>query len=77
MTFRLSAGKLCAGLLVALFLTSAASADDVTYKVVKNAHEEQYSLWPAYKEIPPGWVEVGVSGSKQDCLDYIQQQQQQ
>ena len=70
-------GKLCAGLLVALFLTSAAGADDVTYKVVKNAQAEQYSLWPANNELPPGWVEVGVSGSRQDCLDYIQQQQQQ
>ena len=77
MTFKLSAGRLCAGLLVALFLTSAASADDVIYKVVKNANAEQYSLWLASNELPPGWLEVGVSGTRQDCLDYIQQQQQQ
>ncbi len=45
--------------------------DNETYKVVQN-HEEQYSIWPAYKEAPGGWREVGKSGSKQECLDYIQ-----
>ena len=35
-------------------------------------HEEQYSIWPSYKEAPLGWNEVGMSGSKQECLDYIQ-----
>jgi uncharacterized protein YbdZ (MbtH family) len=77
MTFKPSAGKLCAGLLVALLLTSAASADDVIYRVVKNMNAEQYSVWPANMELPLGWGDVGVSGSRQDCLDYIQQQQQQ
>jgi MbtH protein len=32
-------------------------------KVVVN-HEEQYSIWPADREIPRGWNEVGFSGSK-------------
>lgn len=45
--------------------------DDTEYKVVQN-HEEQFSLWPSYKEPPSGWKEVGKSGSKQECLDYIQ-----
>ena len=35
-------------------------------------HEEQYSIWPSYKEAPAGWREVGMSGNKQECLDYIQ-----
>jgi MbtH protein len=34
-------------------------------------HEEQYSIWPDYKEIPLGWNDVGVAGSKDDCLKYI------
>jgi MbtH protein len=34
-------------------------------------HEEQYSIWPNYKEIPNGWKAVGKSGTKPDCLAYI------
>lgn len=45
--------------------------DDVsTYRVVIN-HEEQYSIWRADMDIPLGWHEVGKSGSKAECLDYI------
>ncbi|MGH3870457.1 MAG: MbtH family protein [Pseudonocardiaceae bacterium] len=34
-------------------------------------HEEQYSIWPTGREIPAGWREFGVSGSKSDCLAHI------
>ena len=44
--------------------------DTRIYNVVVN-HEEQYSIWPDYKEIPLGWRAVGKSGQKQECLDYI------
>ena len=44
--------------------------DTTTYKVVVN-HEEQYSIYPDYKENPLGWKDVGKSGTKQECLDYI------
>jgi MbtH protein len=44
--------------------------DDVVYKVVLN-HEEQYSIWPADRENPPGWREDGVRGGKQHCLEHI------
>lgn len=40
------------------------------YTVVIN-HEEQYSIWPEYKDIPAGWKAVGKVGPKQVCLDYI------
>lgn len=46
--------------------------DGETYKVVQN-HEEQYSIWPSYKEPPAGWREVGMTGKKQECLDYIRE----
>jgi uncharacterized protein YbdZ (MbtH family) len=46
--------------------------DTTTYKVVMN-HEEQYSIWPADRENPLGWQEVGKSGPKAECLAYIQQ----
>jgi len=46
--------------------------DTTIYKVVVN-HEEQYSIWPAERENPLGWRDVGKSGRKQTCLDYIQE----
>lgn len=46
--------------------------DDREYSVVIN-HEEQYSIWPADRELPLGWHEVGKTGKKQDCLDYIEE----
>lgn len=46
--------------------------DNTLYAVVVNG-EEQYSIWPDYKDIPPGWRAVGTRGSKQACLDYIQE----
>jgi len=46
--------------------------DDVTFTVVVN-HEEQYSIWPTFKDIPSGWTAVGVTGSKKECLDHIEQ----
>jgi uncharacterized protein YbdZ (MbtH family) len=47
--------------------------DDTTiYKVVVN-HEEQYSLWPADRENPLGWRDAGKSGSKADCLAYVEE----
>jgi uncharacterized protein YbdZ (MbtH family) len=52
---------------------SETDRDDTTvYKVVVN-HEEQYSIWPNYKEIPRGWQDVGKSGLKSECLDYIKE----
>lgn len=45
--------------------------NEMTYKVVIN-HEEQYSIWPAERELPLGWNAVGQEGSKQTCLDYIE-----
>jgi MbtH protein len=44
--------------------------EDAVFRVVIN-HEEQYSIWPDYREIPSGWRAVGKSGSKAECLAYI------
>lgn len=46
--------------------------DTTVYKVVIN-HEEQYSIWPEDRENPLGWNDVGKSGNKQECLDYIEE----
>lgn len=40
------------------------------YKVVVNS-EEQYSIWLKQKETPAGWTDTGRSGTKSECLDYI------
>ena len=45
--------------------------DTTTYKVVVN-HEEQYSIWDASRENPLGWRDAGKSGTKQDCLEYVE-----
>lgn len=42
------------------------------YKVVVN-HEEQYSIWPIDRELPLGWQAAGKEGSKQECLEYIEE----
>jgi MbtH protein len=45
--------------------------DDTTvYKVVVN-HEEQYSIWPAARDNPPGWRDAGKQGRKAECLTHI------
>ena len=46
-------------------------SEETTFRVVVNA-EEQYSIWPDYKEIPRGWTDVGKQGNKKECHDYIE-----
>ncbi len=46
--------------------------DTTIYKVVIN-HEEQYSIWPADRENPRGWNDVGKVGLKAECLSYIKE----
>jgi MbtH protein len=45
---------------------------DRELKVVVN-HEEQYSIWPADRELPLGWTEAGKQGTKAECLAYIEE----
>jgi uncharacterized protein YbdZ (MbtH family) len=34
--------------------------------------EEQYSLWPAFAEVPAGWrVALGAAG-RQECLQFVE-----
>jgi MbtH protein len=51
---------------------STDEAEDMTiYQVVVN-HEEQYSIWPADRELPLGWSTVGVKGLKPVCLEWVE-----
>lgn len=51
-------------------MNSKANSDEVVYDVVVNL-EEQYSIWPVYKELPLGWSAVGKRGVKSECLEFI------
>ena len=50
---------------------SNANDDQTIYQVVTNS-EEQYSIWPADREVPREWVFAGRSGIKSECMAYIQ-----
>ena len=44
--------------------------DTAEYLVLVN-EEKQYSLWPAFKEVPLGWTAVGPRGKRRECLNWI------
>ncbi|WP_326824282.1 MbtH family NRPS accessory protein [Streptosporangium sp. NBC_01639] len=44
----------------------------MSFLVVLN-DEEQYSLWPAGRELPGGWRAEGFAGERDDCLAHIDQ----
>ncbi|HYG60345.1 MAG TPA: MbtH family protein [Symbiobacteriaceae bacterium] len=46
--------------------------DTTIYQVVVN-HEEQYSIWPADRELPLGWNGAGKQGTKAECLEWIKE----
>lgn len=35
--------------------------------------EQQYSLWPAFADIPAGWQVVFGESTRSDCLAYVEQ----
>lgn len=51
-------------------MESESPEDTMIYRVVVN-HEEQYSIWPAYRDTPSGWRDGGQTGRKAQCLAYI------
>ena len=53
-------------------MTKENEPESIIYKVVIN-HEEQYSIWPADRENPPGWKDGGKKGTKAECLAYIEE----
>ena len=46
--------------------------EDRVFRVVAN-DEEQYSLWPADRELPAGWYATGPAGPATDCLAHIEE----
>jgi len=45
---------------------------DTTLFVIVMNGEEQYSVWPADRELPDGWSAVGAPGAKEHCLEEIE-----
>lgn len=35
-------------------------------------HEGQFSLWPAFVDVPAGWTIVHGPDSRQSCLDHVE-----
>ncbi len=44
---------------------------DGRFQVLRNA-EGQYSLWPAFAEVPAGWTVAHPEDTRQACLDHIE-----
>jgi MFS transporter, DHA3 family, macrolide efflux protein len=42
------------------------------FRVVVN-DEPRYALWPLHKRDAPGWRDTGVSGTREECLAYVDQ----
>ncbi len=45
--------------------------EDTRVYVVLINDEEQYSLWPRNQDVPAGWRSVDISGSKEECMKYV------
>lgn len=45
---------------------------DTTFQVVVN-DQDQYSIWFADRDLPTGWTADGTTGTKQECLQHIEQ----
>ncbi|MEU6074075.1 MbtH family NRPS accessory protein [Micromonospora sp. NPDC047074] len=46
------------------------STDERAYRVVVN-DEEQYSIWLGDRELPLGWRAEGTEGTREECLQRI------
>lgn len=53
-------------------MTNPFDDPDGRYFALRN-EEGQYSLWPAFVEIPAGWAIAHPEDTHQVCLDYINQ----
>jgi MbtH protein len=47
--------------------------EGAAFQVTFNA-EEQYSIWPSDQKLPAGWFPTGSSGTKAECLAFIETQ---
>ncbi len=53
-------------------MTNPFEDENADYLVLRN-DEQQYSLWPSFREIPAGWNAVGPRGGRKECLNWIEE----
>lgn len=46
-------------------------AQDMRPHMVVVNDEEQYSIWPAGRDLPAGWRRDGFTGTENECLAHI------
>lgn len=51
-------------------MTNPFEDENGEYLVLVN-HEGQYSLWPAFLDVPAGWTVTGPRGKRSACLTWI------
>ncbi|MDR3082688.1 MAG: MbtH family protein [Streptomyces sp.] len=51
-------------------MTNPFDNEEATFLVLVN-DEGQYSLWPAFAEIPEGWASEHGEATRQECLAFI------
>jgi MbtH protein len=52
-------------------MTNPFDDEDGSFLVLIN-REDQYSLWPAFIQVPAGWTVAHEQDSRAACLDYIE-----
>lgn len=52
-------------------MTNPFESPDHPYFALVNA-EGQYSLWPAFAEVPDGWTVAHGEDTRQACLEHIE-----
>ena len=52
-------------------IEGALAVDEPKYVALRSCRGD-YSIWPADLEIPAGWVQIGESGSRAECLDLVE-----
>jgi MbtH protein len=51
-------------------MTNPFEDESIQYLVLVN-EEVQYSLWPAFREVPLGWTVAHPANSRKECIAWI------
>ncbi len=52
-------------------MTNPFEDENGQYMILVN-DEAQYSLWPMFRDVPPGWVVAYPKGTRAECLDWVE-----